>query len=52
VIDEAVGIHPSIWEAVDGIASSENAKVLAVGNPSTMNCAFKKTAGRKQVESL
>jgi phage terminase large subunit len=42
VLDEAVGIHPSIWEAVDGIASSENSKVLAVGNPSTMNCSFKK----------
>jgi phage terminase large subunit len=42
VLDEAVGIHPSIWEAVDGIASSENSKVLAVGNPSTMNCTFKK----------
>jgi phage terminase large subunit len=42
VLDEAVGIHPSIWEAVDGIASSEKSKVLALGNPATINCSFKK----------
>ena len=47
VLDEAVGIHPSIWEAVDGIASSENSKVLAVGNPSTINCTFKKHLDRR-----
>jgi hypothetical protein len=42
IMDEAVGIHPAIWEAVDGITNSDNAKILAVGNPSTPNCAFKK----------
>ena len=47
VLDEAVGINSSIWEAVDGIASSENSKVLAVGNPSTINCTFKKHLEKK-----
>lgn len=47
VLDEAVGVNPAIWEAVDGIASSEKSKVLALGNPSTINCAFKKHMDRK-----
>jgi len=42
VIDEAPGVHKTIWEAIDGIASSEGAKILAIGNPITVNCAFKK----------
>jgi phage terminase large subunit len=42
IIDEAVGVHQAIWEAIDGITNSENAKILAVGNPMTPNCAFKK----------
>lgn len=42
IIDEAVGVHPTIWEAIDGITSSEGAKVLAIGNPSTTNCQFYK----------
>lgn len=42
IIDEAVGVHPTIWEAIDGITSSENAKVLAIGNPSTTKCQFYK----------
>lgn len=52
VLDEAVGIHPSIWEAVDGIASSENSKVLALGNPATINCSFKKHLDRKDWNTI
>lgn len=52
VLDEAVGIHPSIWEAVDGIASSEKSKVLAMGNPSTINCTFKKHLDRKEWNTM
>ena len=52
VLDEAVGIHTSIWEAVDGIASSEKSKVLALGNPSTINCSFKKHLDKKGWNSL
>lgn len=42
VMDEAIGIPPAIWEAIDGITNSDNAKILAVGNPATPNCTFKK----------
>ena len=42
VMDEAIGIAPAIWEAIDGITNSDNAKILAVGNPATPNCMFKK----------
>ena len=41
-MDEAIGIQPAIWEAIDGITNSDNAKILAVGNPATPNCTFKK----------
>ena len=52
VIDEAVGVDSAIWEAVDGIASSEKSKVLALGNPSTINCAFKKHLDRNDWNTL
>ena len=52
VIDEAVGVHPSIWEAIDGIASSEQSKVLALGNPSTINCSFKKHLDKKDWNTM
>lgn len=42
IIDEAVGVHPTIWEAIDGITSSRESKILAIGNPSTSNCMFYK----------
>lgn len=41
IVDEAVGIQPAIWEAIDGITSSKEAKILAVANPATPNCVFK-----------
>jgi hypothetical protein len=52
VLDEAVGVHPAIWEAVDGITSGVKSKVLAVGNPSTLNCAFKKHLERSDWNTL
>lgn len=52
VLDEAVGIHSAIWEAVDGITSGVKSKVLAVGNPSTLNCAFKKHLERRDWNTL
>jgi len=33
VMDEAPGIGPEIWEAVESVASSSRSKVLAIGNP-------------------
>jgi len=40
IVDEAFGVHKAIWEALDGILSSDGARILAVGNPSTTNNAF------------
>ncbi len=42
IIDEAVGVPQAIWEAIDGIANSENARILAIGNPATIHCQFYK----------
>ncbi len=42
VLDEAVGIANPIWEAIDGIASNEDAHILAIANPSTTVCSFYK----------
>lgn len=33
VIDEATGVPKQIFEAVDALATNENARVLAIGNP-------------------
>jgi len=52
VCDEAVGIHPAIWEAIDGITNSDGAKVLAVGNPSMINCSFKKHLDSREWKTL
>lgn len=41
IIDEAVGVHAKIWEGIDGITNSEGSHVLAIANPSIINCAYK-----------
>lgn len=33
IVDEADGIPKLIWDAIDGILTSANAKLLAIGNP-------------------
>jgi len=33
VFDEASGIKPPIWEAIDSLLTSQNARFLAIGNP-------------------
>lgn len=33
VLDEAGGIPPSLYDAADALATNENARVLAIGNP-------------------
>lgn len=40
LVDEAFGVHKKIWESIDGIASSDGARILGVGNPSTSNNHF------------
>lgn len=40
VLDEAVGVHPSIWEAAQSILTGENARLLAIGNPTDLSGDF------------
>jgi len=42
IVDEAGGVHPAIWGAIDGITSNEEAHILAIGNPSMINVPFHK----------
>lgn len=42
VIDEADGVSPEVWTALDGVLTSGNAKLLAVGNPLDPTSEFKK----------
>lgn len=40
VLDEAPGVHPEIWEAVEGIRAGGDVRVLAIGNPTAVGGAF------------
>jgi hypothetical protein len=42
ILDEADGIAPQIWTALDGVLTSAGAKILAVGNPLDPTSEFKK----------
>lgn len=42
IVDEACGVHPAIWGALDGIASGKTARILAIGNPAMINVPFHK----------
>jgi len=35
ILDEAPGLEPSLWEAVEGILTGAHARLLAIGNPTT-----------------
>jgi hypothetical protein len=40
VIDEAAGVEPWLWDAVDSLATNEQARVLALGNPTDPTSRF------------
>lgn len=42
VIDEACGVNQTLYDAVDALATNENARVLAIGNPDDPSSHFKK----------
>jgi hypothetical protein len=42
VIDEACGVSQSIYDAVDSLATNEDARVLAIGNPDDATSHFRK----------
>ena len=54
ILDEADGIPKEIWEAVDGLMTSENSKLLAIGNPLDPTSEFKRRAelGRKDANVI
>ncbi|MDE1822258.1 MAG: hypothetical protein KGI98_15575 [Euryarchaeota archaeon] len=42
VVDEADGVPKEIWDALDGLLTSANAKIVAIGNPLDPTSEFKK----------
>lgn len=40
VFDEALGVQPQIWVAAEGNLTSENAKMMVIGNPTVPNGRF------------
>jgi hypothetical protein len=41
IVDEAAGIPEQLWTAVDALATNENARVLAIGNPDDQQSTFR-----------
>jgi hypothetical protein len=42
VLDEAAGVPPWLWDAVDSLTTNESARVLAIGNPTDPSSRFAK----------
>lgn len=40
ILDEAPGVHPKIWEAIEGARAGGNVRVLAIGNPTIASGPF------------
>jgi hypothetical protein len=40
IIDECAGVPEELWEAADSLASNENGRVIAVGNPTDPGSHF------------
>lgn len=40
ILDEAAGIPKSLWEAVDGLLSNEDCRLLSIGNPEDATSEF------------
>jgi hypothetical protein len=40
ILDEAAGLAPWVWDAVDSLASNAGAKLLALGNPTVRESTF------------
>ncbi len=41
VVDEAEGVDEEIYEAIEGVMTSENCRLLLIGNPTTMGGSFR-----------
>ena len=42
VVDEAEGVEETIYEAIESVMTSENCKLLLIGNPTTMDGSFRR----------
>jgi len=42
VVDEAEGVEEVIYEAIEGVMTSENCRLLLIGNPTTMSGCFRR----------
>jgi len=42
VVDEAEGVEEAIYEAVESVMTSENCRLLLIGNPTTMSGTFRR----------
>lgn len=42
VLDEAAGLPTALWEAVEGITTSEGSRILAIGNPDQRGTSFER----------
>jgi hypothetical protein len=40
ILDEAAGLAPWVWDAIDSLASNQGARVLAIGNPTIRESTF------------
>ena len=40
IIDEAPGVNPKIWDAIDGISAGGDVRILALGNPTISSGKF------------
>jgi phage terminase large subunit len=46
IVDEADGIAPQIWQAIDGLTTTRHAVILAIGNPLDPQSEWKKRHDR------
>ena len=40
ILDEAAGLAPWVWDAIDSLASNAGARIVALGNPTIRNSTF------------
>ena len=48
ILDEADGIPKEIWEGIDGVLTSANSRLLAIGNPLNPTSEFKRRVDLKR----
>jgi hypothetical protein len=52
IVDEASGILEPVWGAIEGLLTSDNARLLAIGNPYRINGTFAKFFKQNSVKKI